>query len=304
MRVYAPRGYEQFRCLMGDCRHSCCWGWEIDIDASSLEKYLSLPGQLGDRLRENIDTAGETPCFHLDEEEKCPFLRHDGLCDLILSGGEGMLCQICADHPRFRNFYAERIEIGLGLCCEGAGKLLLSQQEKASIFLLEDGEENLKEEEEEFLLWREKLIEILQDRSIPISDRILAMLNGEKPDDLSDYLPLLLQLEYMEDAWPHLLRLLQERPERWKGKDLPSWLEIPMEQLLFYLFYRHLSPALDDGLYEERLRFCLLMYQLICALCALQGEMDLSGLVEFARLYSAEMEYSDENIGAVLSALQ
>ena len=302
MRVYAPRGYREFCCLMGDCRHSCCRGWEIDIDKASLEKYRSLPGALGERLRQHIDA--ENACFRLDEEERCPFLRRDGLCDLILEGGEGMLCQICADHPRFRNFYSERIEIGLGLCCEGAGMLFLSRQEKAAIEILEDGEETLTPEEADFLLWREELIEILQDRSVSLEKRLSALLNGEKPDDLFDYLPLFLQLEHMEDQWPIFLRQLQERKEMWQGKKLPSWLEIPMEQLLFYLFYRHLSPALDDGLYEERLRFCLLMQQLISALCALEECTDTAQLAEIARLFSAEIEYSDENMMALLEALQ
>ena len=74
-----------------------------------------MTGETGKRLWENIDESGETACFRMAEGERCPFLNGDGLCDLILAEGPDILCQICTDHPRFRNFYADREEIGLGM---------------------------------------------------------------------------------------------------------------------------------------------------------------------------------------------
>jgi len=92
LTVY-PDYYPAFRCIAGACKHSCCIGWEIDIDEESLAKYRTLSGPLGDRLRRNI-SADDPPHFLLGEGERCPFLNKDNLCDLILSGGEGLLCQI------------------------------------------------------------------------------------------------------------------------------------------------------------------------------------------------------------------
>lgn len=309
MNVYVPDGYEQFSCLMGACRHSCCKGWEIDIDDSSLQVYQALEGPLGERIRKSIDTAGENPCFRLQAGDRCPFLREDGLCDMILEGGEGLLCQICADHPRYRNFYSGRVEMGLGLCCEGAGRMLLSRQVPAAWHLFEGEEtkEDLTEEERDFLCWRGEMIALIQRRDLPLFQRVNRIIPEEEQDHLWDYLPLLMGLEHMEDAWPDLLSDLQRHPRDWQGAALPEWLEIPLEQLLSYLFYRHLPGALWDGREEARIRYCLLMLQLIGALCArhaAQGEMDFSRLVEFCRLYSGEMEYSDENIGCVLDALE
>ena len=78
-----PDYYKDFRCTAGACRHSCCIGWEIDIDPDKLDRYLTLPGPLGDRLRANISLVGE-PHFILGPEERCPFLNDRNLCDLIL----------------------------------------------------------------------------------------------------------------------------------------------------------------------------------------------------------------------------
>lgn len=306
MNVYVPKGYQDFSCLMGACRHSCCRGWEIDIDTDTLEKYQAMPGKLGNRIRENMDLSGDTPCFRLDGEENCPFLRKDGLCDLILEGGEELLCQICADHPRFRNFYENRIEMGLGLCCEGAGKMLLSRQEKAGWMLLEGkvSENDLSPEEADFFAFRQEIYDVIQDRSEKLEERMLRLL----PEDaLSDYLPVLIHLEYMAEDLPRMLSDLSKNPDLWQNASLPEWLQIPMEQLLFYLISRHLPPALQDGLEEARLRFCLLMQRLISALCALRlgrgQQMEIEDFVEICRLFSGEIEYSQENMDALLEAL-
>ena len=35
MSVWMPEFYPAFRCRAGTCRHSCCRGWEIDVDDTS-----------------------------------------------------------------------------------------------------------------------------------------------------------------------------------------------------------------------------------------------------------------------------
>ena len=42
MKLYAPKYYERFKCIADKCSHSCCIGWEIDVDADTLKKYKSL----------------------------------------------------------------------------------------------------------------------------------------------------------------------------------------------------------------------------------------------------------------------
>ena len=92
-----PDYYPLFHCIADRCRHNCCIGWEIDVDEDSLAAYDQIGGEMGERLHKCIDRSGEMPHFILSEQERCPFLNGKNLCDLILYGGEGMLCQICTE---------------------------------------------------------------------------------------------------------------------------------------------------------------------------------------------------------------
>ena len=147
INVYVPEYYPFFRCTASACRHTCCAGWEIDIDGESLARYERLSGAFGDRVRRCISREG-TPHFILTAAERCPLLNGDNLCDLILHEGEGALCQICADHPRFRNYFTDRVEMGLGLACEAAARLILSWPRPLRlVHLEEDAPETFTEDE-------------------------------------------------------------------------------------------------------------------------------------------------------------
>lgn len=122
-QIYVPNYYKDFKCIADKCRHTCCKGWEVEIDDESLEHFKAFP-DIMDKVEHKEDYH-----FKLSKDEVCPFLREDGLCEMITKYGEDMLCQTCADHPRFRNFWTDRIELGLGLVCEEAGRIILSQKE-------------------------------------------------------------------------------------------------------------------------------------------------------------------------------
>ena len=134
-----PDFYFDFSCTASRCRHSCCRGWEIDIDEDTLALYDALTGDIGDTVRRSIERT-PTPHFALTENEDCPFLQPDGLCRLILTVGEESLCDICAEHPRFYNEYPDRIEAGLGLCCEEAVRLLLERDTPLELIIETDGQ--------------------------------------------------------------------------------------------------------------------------------------------------------------------
>lgn len=313
MKWIAPDYYTKFRCIAERCRHSCCVGWVIDVDSDTLAYYQSVKGSLGERLQAGIDTSGETAHFILGEEERCSFLNRTGLCDLITELGEESLCQICTDHPRYRNFYADRTEIGLGLCCEAAGDLILKQKEKMTLVVLEEdaGEEEADAADCSLLEWREQLMGIAQDRSRKMEERAAAILEAAEMQiparSAAEWAEVYLALERLEEDWTNRL-------QEWKETDVSAapalddlkW-EIAFEQLLVYFLYRQLPLALEDGEYEGRAAFGVLSYQVIRMLCqvhaVLHGDVTLDDLVEIARQYSAEVEYSDENVEAVLDAL-
>lgn len=147
MKIIVPDYYGAFQCIADKCKHTCCKGWEVEIDEASLERYMKMPD-----ISCKIE-RGEDVHFKLLEEERCPFLKDNGLCEMIEKYGEDILCQTCADHPRFRNFWADRIEMGLGVVCEEAARLILGRKEPMrTVVLSEDGEAGECPEDEAWLL--------------------------------------------------------------------------------------------------------------------------------------------------------
>ena len=52
MEIWKPDYFDTFHCIASACPDSCCQEWDVDVDAASAEYYRSLPGPLGDRLRQ------------------------------------------------------------------------------------------------------------------------------------------------------------------------------------------------------------------------------------------------------------
>ena len=164
MNVYVPEYYSRFRCIASKCRNTCCAGWEIDIDPESLSRYQRMMGEFGSRVKRSISLDG-TPHFILSDHERCPLLNQNDLCDLILNEGEDALCQICRDHPRFRNYFSSRVEMGLGLVCGEAARLILSWPTPLRLIRLEgdDVEEPTDDERCLFDLRNEWLSSLPED---------------------------------------------------------------------------------------------------------------------------------------------
>ena len=287
--VYAePDFYGKFKCTAEKCRHSCCIGWEIDIDDDTAEYYKSLEGQIGRELSENVSNEPQAH-FILTGEERCPFLDKKGLCRLILTLGEDSLCDICAEHPRFYNEFPERSERGLGLCCEEVVRLLLESNEPLRIIYSSD--EDGEREKPETIIWRERIFEILENREMPLTRRMSEACEymGVSPlrFDAEKWRSFFLGLERMDRAWTEIL-------EAEVTYDAPDG-EV-FERLAEYFVYRHFSEAenrKDAGL---MLKFSFLSVYMIAAL---KGELS-----EKIRLYSAEIEYSDENIALIAEEIE
>ena len=128
MLLRVPDFYDSFHCIADKCTDTCCVGWEIDIDETSAKRYKTVQGEFGEKLRQNI----EDDHFKLLPGDRCPFLRQDGLCDMICNLGEGSLCDICREHPRFVEVYGDIMEKGIGLCCEEGVRLLLESKGTAT----------------------------------------------------------------------------------------------------------------------------------------------------------------------------
>ncbi len=302
MKETTPNYYHRFQCIAGKCKHNCCIGWEIEIDEETMMQYQEMDSTLGERIRKSVE--GNPPHFILGAEERCPFLNQAGLCDLILEAGENALCEICTLHPRFRNFYQNFCETGLGLCCEEAARMILTETEPFSMTLPEDAE--LLEEEKFFLGIRQKIFSVLQNRRQTMRERLgkLAEMFGLSfAFSVQDLLEQYLALERLDEGWTWEL-------EQCKGIPFDGTIfedeefQIPMEQLAVYFIFRHLHGAIWDGGYAERVRFALRSCYLLGVLFARHrvenGRVSIEAMADLARMYSAEVEYSEENMEALL----
>ncbi|MGN0452394.1 MAG: flagellin lysine-N-methylase [Ruminococcus sp.] len=305
-RVY-PDYFERFRCIADKCRHNCCIGWEIDIDEKAAGYYLSLEGAFGDELRNNIGFSLGTHYFILGEDERCPFLDKNNLCRIIAEKGKDKLCAICAEHPRFHNELPGRIESGLGLTCEEAGRLVLGSKEKVTLIA-----QGKSEVEDEIINLRDKIILLLQDRSLPIPKRIDNMLRLAKAEKsrktVVEWAEFFLRLERLSDDWTELLGSLRERKADTDSFDTyMQGREHEYEQLLVYTVYRHLANASNTDEVKAYAMYTALTYDLLYTLGALlferNGKFTFEDQVELVRLYSSEIEYSDENLYNILIEL-
>lgn len=283
-----PDYYKSFHCIASDCRHSCCIGWEIDIDEKTMDKYRRIGGDMCKKLAENI-SEDDTAHFILGDNERCPFLNEKNLCELILFGGEDMLCNICTDHPRFRSFFPGRTEVGIGLCCEEAARIIIDSEKPMT--LKYEGEQD---EENEFadaiISLRDELLSIACDTTLPYCERvrnILSRCHIEFPEKSpKQWAELFLSLERMDDEWASLLEKLREANPQDFEYDRRS------DRLLSYFLFRHVAGAYDDGNLQGRVLFSVLSVFIINLLCSVHG---FDRIYDIARLYSAEVEYSEKN---------
>lgn len=298
MKTVVPNYYDKFYCIASECKHSCCKGWEIDIDEETYELYKTLDGEIGERLKRSISTD-ETPHFILGSEERCPFLNENGLCDIIISCGEDALCNICADHPRFRNFFADRTEIGLGLCCEAAVKLILWFDKPFDLTVFDDDGEafTADDEESELNLLRNTALDTVKDRSLTISERMeqliksfSAQLPDVSPAELSAFFA---SLERLDPQWDGCLKSLSSKKSLAESCEN----ETAAENLLCYFLFRHMPSALYDGDIPSKIAFSVLSCRVILTLA------DEFGIEEVTRMYSSEIEYSDENLDKIFDYL-
>lgn len=302
LTVY-PDYYPAFRCAADACRHTCCAGWEIDIDPDARALYAALPAPVGDKLRRVI-RDDPTPHFVLTPEERCPFLTERGLCELILARGDGsLLCRICRDHPRWRSFLPGRTEEGVGLCCEAAAALILSQTEPVS--LVSEGEEEPEDDDALALLaLRDAVLAAAQDRSVPLAARtenVLSLCGAALPfSSMGRWASFYRGLERLDEGWTALLDRLAAAGETVDITHVFNARPLPFEQLLVYFLHRHFLKAYDDGDATGKAAFAVLSVRVLAALCALFPAV---GLSELARMYSAEIEYSDDNLDALYDAL-
>lgn len=258
MITYVPNYYGRFKCIADKCQHTCCKGWEIDVDEKSMERFAAF---------EDIISKVKDNSFILEgASERCPFLREDLLCQMIIDHGEDFICDICKDHPRFRNYYDDRIEMGVGLCCEASCDLIIDNKEP---FLLVP-EKSLSQE-----------IAILNqfDTDILIRFDAISQLKLETSESISMYQ----DMEVLDEECAKVIAAC-ERDEDKISKFISEH-KSQFEQIAIYYAYRY--PKMPSFAVEA----CK-----VIAGCAIEIGGSIKSIKEAARIYSSEVEYSDVNM--------
>ena len=288
MKLRAPKYYTEFACIADRCKHSCCIGWEIDIDADTAEKYRQMTGDYAAAVRESIE-PGEPPHFRLGEGERCPHLDERGLCRIIKACGEDALCEICREHPRFYHDTCRGREVGLGMACEEACRLILSSPDYAEFVSV--GEASVEEPSEfDAVAHREELYRLLGDKRISYAERRekIAELWKVSPADLSDEAAreLLAELEYLHPERRELFSVYSST-----CADPEDTAEL--ERALAYFIFRHASCARSAEEFREGVGFALFCERLLASIAGPEN------LAECARIISEELEYSEENTESI-----
>ena len=303
MKYIAPAYYRDFKCIASACRHSCCIGWEVDIDADTLAAYKSMISPYGEKIRESIDFDGD-PHFRLREGDRCPHLSECGLCNIITECGEASLCQICSDHPRYRNLYEGVTEIGLGLSCEEATRLVL-ESENSLGFLVSDSEDFATAEyraeyptelfcEDDRFVAEEKsrLISLASDRDLSIGERLSRLL--PKMPTAEKIKALFLSLEILDETW-------RKRVENVSAEhfslDFEKYADY-IERTVIAFIFRHTSC---ESFYSPA---TVAAFAALSAIIVATLSDEISSFADTLRAYSAEIEYSTDNTEKLLDFIE
>lgn len=174
-----PDYYKEFRCTADQCEDTCCAGWQIVIDSKSRKRYWKEKSNYKKTLRSSIRWFRKT--FRQDKEKRCAFLTEKNLCDMYKNLGEKSLCRTCRMYPRHVEVFENVREMSLSLSCPEAARLLLSRDRKVTFISKERGEDEEFKNFSPFLYSqlldaRDVMLDFLQNRNLPIANRIVLCL--------------------------------------------------------------------------------------------------------------------------------
>ena len=306
MKIYYPDYYPSFQCLAAACPDSCCHEWEVDIDEETAARYRSLPGELGDALRQVLkDTPEGTSMAIVDR--RCPMWRQDGLCRIQAELGHQALCKTCREFPQISHDYGTFTEYGLELSCPEAARLILSW-DGAMVETTQPGgsEPEYDESDMAFLLESRKtaLNYLTETKDSPACMLAKLLTYGEALQEQWDggktaSFPKAVSLSRTPASPTPLFAYfsgLEILTEEWKAllQSPPKATRLPIETkaLLRYFISRHWLQAISDFDLLGRACFFVAACILIGSLCA--------PIERAAQLFSKEIENNIENLYAFL----
>jgi len=314
MKQFAPKYFSDFRCIAAACPDSCCKEWAVDVDGEAARLYRTLPGPLGDRLRQVLRDTEDGVQMEI-ENGRCPMWRQDGLCRIQAELGHDALCKTCREFPRIRHDYGDFVELGLELSCPEAARMILSGANSTWLEAELPGETNPEYDPdvlETLLRSREQLLSFWRSAALPLPQALAVLLlyahevqaeidGGERatldPEvcladarkyavsgDLAGLYRFYQGLEVLTPQWRELLTQAP-RSDLWPEE---------LTHFVPYLICRYWLQAVSDYDIVCRAKFlvsaCLLVKNL-------GGEIQKT-----AQLFSKEIENDPDNVEAILDA--
>lgn len=297
MEVFVPKYYEKFKCIAERCTHSCCVGWEIDVDEKTFARHDASEHPLSRELLSVTSECDGVKYIELCESGRCPFLDGCGLCRIISELGEEYTSRICREHPRFYHRIGERVECGIGAVCEEAASIILSSDCYDSFVKISREACDTASGDECALIHRSEIFTLLRSHSL--SDAVASIcekyginitaLSGQRISDA------VAELELLDEGHRDMLAKV--------SFSFSSFTEEYLKRFLAYLVFRHVSVSESEDMIAARVAFSLLLLGIfsgnICEPC----ECDFRRAADVARIISEEIEYSEENIDALIFEL-
>ena len=172
--------YDDFACKCGQCRNSCCEGWEIAVD---MQDYFRLIGlDCTPETHHRLECAFRTPASPSPERFRlispnwqgfCPLHSPEGLCALQLECGAQALPELCRVYPRsLKAVGGER-----RACCSGSCEAVIETLMRDAPLSFREGALSAAPEcmqsmgAAELELGRAALA-LLRERALPLRERL------------------------------------------------------------------------------------------------------------------------------------
>lgn len=191
LEVIEPDYMAEFSCNGLLCPDTCCSGWEIVIDEATCERYekshnaefkAALSRAIVHRKETTEDGEHDVACIRMGKGNRCLFLCNDGLCMIQRKTEEKNLSETCRTYPRVLYLWNEEFaERSLCVSCPAAARLILGRKEPLrfvtrkiqaaeldGLRIMEAGQRL----ESDCLPLRRFLLEVLQERKLPLTRRL------------------------------------------------------------------------------------------------------------------------------------
>ena len=211
-KMLVPDFYTGFSCKCGECRSSCCEGWDVAIPQDEYFKLLGL--DCSEELRNRLSRAFYVPksasperyaMLNHDWLGRCPMRSENGLCMLHAEAGEDELPAVCRLYPR--SIRRDLSEASLSNSCERVIEMLIERSTQLRFVEADIGETGTGTEIPSRMALRMQCIGILQDRNSSLRESFESvgqLITGQKAAEcrFEDCLRVMLSFcrEYSENG--------------------------------------------------------------------------------------------------------